>query len=127
DQILGGEHNQVYLGCRFPASQRYRAEITTCAQRVAARLAERGVIGMFGVDFLVYRPTPTSEDLQVALAEINLRLGGTTHPYVMAQQLTRSTYDAASGVLRDDAGRPVSYVASDNIKLPNLVGVSPRA
>lgn len=127
DQILGGEHNQVYLGCRFPASDRYRGEITACAQRVAARLAERGVIGMFGMDFLVYREPPSPDTVHVALAEINLRLGGTTHPYVMAQQLTRSTYDAGSGTLRDPDGRPVCYVASDNIKLPNLIGVAPSA
>jgi hypothetical protein len=125
DQVLGGEHSQVYLGCRFPASERYRAEITSCAHRVAARLADHGVIGLFGMDFLVYRTRPTSESLRVALAEINLRVGGTTHPYVMAQLITRSTYDADSGLLRDPDGRPVVYVASDNIKLPNLVGVPP--
>jgi PGM1 C-terminal domain/ATP-grasp domain len=125
DQVLGGEHNQVYLGCRFPASKRYRAEITECAHRVAARLAEHGVIGLLGMDFLVYRSRPTDESLRVALAEINLRVGGTTHPYVMAQLITQSTYDADSGLLRDPDGRPVVYVASDNIKLPNLVGVSP--
>ncbi|HYJ67511.1 MAG TPA: peptide ligase PGM1-related protein [Nocardioidaceae bacterium] len=125
DQVLGGEHNQVYLGCRFPASKRYRAQITACAHRVAARLAERGVIGLFGMDFLVYRSRPTSDTLRVALAEINLRVGGTTHPYVMAQLITRSTYEADSGLLRDPDGRPVVYVASDNIKLPNLVGVQP--
>lgn len=127
DQVLGGEHDQVYLGCRFPASDRYRAEITACAQRVTARLAERGVMGMFGMDFLVHRGTSSSDALHVALAEINLRLGGTTHPYVMAQQLTRSTYDPGSGTLRDPEGNPVCYVASDNIKLPNLVGVAPGA
>jgi PGM1 C-terminal domain len=127
DQVLGGEHNQVYLGCRFPASDRYRAEITACAQRIATRLAERGVIGMFGMDFLVYRAGPEPDQLRVALAEINLRLGGTTHPYVMAQLITRSTYDAESGTLRTRDGRPVCYVASDNIKLPNLIGVRPGA
>jgi hypothetical protein len=125
DQVLGGEHSQVYLGCRFPASKRYRAEITACALRVAGRLAEHGVIGLFGMDFLVYRSHPTADSLRVALAEINLRIGGTTHPYVMAQLITRSTYDADNGLLRDPEGRPVVYVASDNIKLPNLVGVAP--
>lgn len=126
DQVLGGDHDQVYLGCRFPADDRYRSEIIACAQRVAARLAERGVIGMFGMDFLVYRDRPLAESLRVALAEVNLRLGGTTHPYLMAMRLTRSSYDADSGLLRDPGGRPVCYVASDNIKLPNLLGVAPR-
>jgi hypothetical protein len=124
DQVLGGEHDQVYLGCRFPASDRYRSGITACAQRVASRLAERGVIGMFGMDFLVHR-NGSPDALQVAMAEINLRLGGTTHPYVMAQLLTRSTYDTASGRLIDPNGDPVCYVASDNIKQPNLIGVAP--
>ncbi|HEU0286827.1 MAG TPA: peptide ligase PGM1-related protein, partial [Nocardioidaceae bacterium] len=125
DQVLGGEHNQVYLGCRFPASDRYRSEITACAQRVATRLAERGVIGMFGMDFLVHG-NGSSDSLQVAMAEINLRLGGTTHPYVMAQLLTGSTYDPTRGQLIDPNGDPVCYVASDNIKQPNLIGVRAR-
>jgi pheganomycin biosynthesis PGM1-like protein/ATP-grasp domain-containing protein len=125
DQVLGGELNQVYLGCRFPASERYRSEITACAQRVATRLAERGVIGMFGMDFLVHH-NGSADSLQVAMAEINLRLGGTTHPYVMAQLLTRSTYDPTSGQLIDPNGDPVCYVASDNIKQPNLIGVPAR-
>jgi hypothetical protein len=126
DQVLDGEHHQVYLGCRFPASDRYRSEITACAQRVAARLADRGVIGMFGMDFLVHRDG-SPDSLHVAMAEINLRLGGTTHPYVMAQLLTRSSYDTASGHLIDPDGDPVCYVASDNIKQPNLIGVAPGA
>jgi hypothetical protein len=79
------------------------------------------------MDFLVYRDGPSPEQVRVALAEINLRLGGTTHPYVMAQLLTRSVYDTESGTLCRPDGRPVCYVASDNIKLPNLVGVAPGA
>ncbi|MPZ59700.1 MAG: ATP-grasp domain-containing protein [Propionibacteriales bacterium] len=122
DQVLGGEENQVYLGCRFPASGEYRDLITDCAQRITDHLAEEGVVGMFGMDFLVQADEGRPH---AVLSEINLRLGGTTHPFVMAQLMTWATYDPASGELTDPAGRPVHYLASDNIKSPDLVGSAP--
>lgn len=122
DQVLGGQYSQVYLGCRFPADAAYREEITELAHRVAGHLSERGVMGTFGMDFFVQSAAFSP---RVALAEINLRLGGTTHPNVMAQLLTRATYHPGRGELLDAGGQPVCYVASDNIKSPQLVGVQP--
>jgi len=124
DQVLGGQHNQVYLGCRFPAAVEYREEITDLAERAATHLAQLGVMGTFGMDFFVQADAFSP---QVALAEINLRLGGTTHPNVMAQLLTRSAYHPRRGELLDSAGRPVCYVASDNIKSRRLIGVRPSS
>src|SRR5205807_593360 len=74
DQVLGGPHEQVYLGCRYPARDDYRSSIEAAALKVGAVLAGEGVIGPFGIDFLV---TPD----EVYLSEINLRMGGTTHPF----------------------------------------------
>jgi hypothetical protein len=116
DQILSG---QVYLGCQFPASAAYRSRIAADARRVAASLARRGVIGHFAIDFLVH-----GDD--VYFGEINLRYGGTTHPYLMAREITGATYDQADGVLRSPAGERC-YVASDNIIEPRLVGQSPAS
>ena len=118
DQILGGPEGQVYLGCRFPASAAYRAEITEAATRVGEVLAGEGVIGSFGIDFLVM------PDGGIYLSEINLRMGGTTHPYWMARLATGASYDPARGelVARD---RPKSYLATDNLKSQHLAGLSP--
>jgi hypothetical protein len=80
------------------------------------------VIGCFGVDFFV---VPEGGREQVYLAEINLRVGGTTHPFGMASLVTDGRYDPASGHLLA-GGRAKSYLATDNLKSPSLVGRQPQ-
>lgn len=121
DQILGGPDDQVYLGCRFPARRDYRRRIQDHALRIAELLAAEGVIGLFGIDFVA---VPGADGYVVYLSEINLRVGGTTHPFLMAKGVSGGTYDAATGELRAD-GRNICYVASDNIKSPRYVGITP--
>ena len=121
DQILGGPDDQVYLGCRFPASEVYRAPIQEQGLRVAEVLATKGVVGSFGIDFVV---VPRRRAPQVYLSEINLRLGGTTHPYVMARLATGGEYDPLSGELLVD-GAPRVYVSTDNLKSPAYAGLKP--
>lgn len=123
DQILGGPDDQVYLGCRFPASPKYRPEITDAAIRIGKVLASRGVIGAFGMDFLVVPGDGTSD---VYLSEINLRLGGTSHPFYMARFATGGTYDQTTGELNGPHG-PVSYVATDNLKSERYRALDPGA
>ena len=125
DQVLGGPSNQVYLGCRFPADRRYRMAIQDEAAAVAVVLAGVGVIGSFGIDFLVVPDTGAGREDRVFLSEINLRMGGTTHPYWMARLLTGAAYDTTTGELVTPDGRPVSYVATDNLKSERLVGRMP--
>ena len=121
DQVLGGPSNHVYLGCRFPADPRYRILIQEAALAVAEVLAGDGVIGSFGIDFIV---VPAGDGFDVYLSEINLRMGGTTHPYWMTRLATGGRYDVASGELLA-GGRPKRYVATDNLKSERLVGRSP--
>src|SRR5919106_660454 len=121
DQILGGPDGQVYLGCRFPARRDYRLEIQEHARRVAGILASEGVIGSFGIDFVV---VPFDGGHETYLSEINLRMGGTTHPFLMAAGVTKGSYSEATGELLVD-GRPIHYVASDNIKSPEYAGLEP--
>ena len=115
DQILGGPDEQVYLGCRFPAQPEYRHVIQAYGLGIARELAAHGVIGSFGADFIV---VPGG---QIFMSEINLRLGGTTHPFLMARFATNGAYDIATGELRVGDGTRC-YVATDNIKSPKLVG-----
>lgn len=121
DQVLGGPSNHVYLGCRFPADPRYRILIQEAALAVADVLAGEGVIGSFGIDFIV---VPVGDGFDVYLSEINLRMGGTTHPYWMTRLATGGTYDVASGELLA-GGVPKRYVATDNLKSERLVGRTP--
>ena len=118
DQILGGPQNQIYLGCRFPAHPDYRLTIQREAQKIGQVLAEQGVVGSFGIDFLVVGQ-------KVYLSEINLRLGGTTHPFWMARLATGSRYDLFTGELHRPDGEARCYVATDNLKSSRLKGRSP--
>lgn len=122
DQMLGDPLGQVYLGCRFPADPRYRGEIRSCARRVAAVLGGEGVIGHFAIDFLV---RPTGSRPRVWLSEINLRVGGTTHPFGMARAVTDGAYDPDTGELRAK-GVAKAYVATDNLSLERPRGATPR-
>ncbi|MBV9410377.1 MAG: hypothetical protein JO148_02175, partial [Acidimicrobiia bacterium] len=123
DQILGGLHDQVYLGCRFPARPEYRLDIQERARRVGEVLAADGVIGAFGIDFVLV-PDLDSGGWDINLSEINLRMGGTTHPFWMARLVTGGVFDPSTGNLVAD-GRPKYYVASDNVKSQTLVGRTP--
>src|SRR5437016_9856251 len=78
DQLLGGPSGQSYLGCVFPADTGYAALITRQAEKVGARLAKEGGIGRFALDFVVVRSNGIWEPYAI---EINLRKGGTTHPF----------------------------------------------
>jgi hypothetical protein len=121
DQVLGGPGGQVYLGCRFPADPRYRTEIIAYTRAVGEHLADAGVIGPFAVDYSVVPGAHDPPDIR--LSEINLRLGGTTHPFGMARMVTGARADAATGLQGGDGERV--YVASDNLKDARLIGVSP--
>ena len=122
DQLLGGPSGQVYLGCTFPADDAYSAEVHEAGLRVTRELACEGVIGRFGVDFVSVRHGSRWETTAI---EINLRKGGTTHPFLMLQYLTDGVYDPASTTYRTATGRACHYYASDNLQNPAYVGLTP--
>lgn len=122
DQLLGGASGQVYHGCVFPALTAYCRDIQHAALRVTNVLRQDGVLGRFGVDFLTVQRGAAWETLAL---EINLRKGGTTHPYLMLQFLTDGTYDPEAGVFRTATGRACCYYASDNLGDPTYRGLTP--
>ncbi len=122
DQLLGGPSGQVYLGCTFPANPAYCHDIQESALRVTAALADDGVLGRFAIDFV---SVLESDRWQNYAIEINIRKGGTTHPFLMLQFLTDGTYDADSGTFRTRTGRRRFYHATDNITHPALAGLDP--
>ena len=58
---------------------------------IGHRLAREGVIGRFALDFVVVKDQ-TGAWTSYAI-EINLRKGGTTHPFLTLQFLTDGRYD----------------------------------
>lgn len=122
DQVLGGQNGQIFLGCRFPARAEYRLELQDQAMRAARVLADKGVLGRFGIDFISVKEPQGWKHYAI---EINLRKGGTTHPFLMLQFLTDGRYDAQSGEFITPSGRPRCYFASDNLESEAYRGLCP--
>jgi hypothetical protein len=122
DQVLGGGSGQIFLGCRFPADAGYRLAIQEAGKRAAAALGDHGVLGRFGVDFISVREP---EGWRHYAIEINLRKGGTTHPFLMLQFLTDGFYNPDDGLFYTAAGQPRYYYASDNLENPNYRCLTP--
>ena len=123
DQVLGGPSGQMFLGCTFPANAEYRLEIQRVGERVTEALRQRGVIGRFGIDFVSVKQ---GEQWKHYAIEINLRKGGTTHPFMMLQFLTDGDYDPQTGLYLTPSGDPRFYYASDNLQSDSYQGLSPE-
>jgi hypothetical protein len=117
DQVLGGPSGQSYMGCRFPADRSYAPTIMRHASKVGHRLAREGVIGRFALDFVAFRDG--NGDWDTAAIEINLRKGGTTHPFLTLQFLTDGRYDPDTGVFSTPMGQEKHFVASDHHENPH--------
>jgi hypothetical protein len=113
DQLLGGPSGQSYLGCAFPADNGYASLITREAAKVGKRLAKEGVIGRFALDFVVVRSNGKWDPYAI---EINLRKGGTTHPFLTLQFLTDGTYDSEAAIFTAPSGQQKFFVASDHVE-----------
>jgi hypothetical protein len=113
DQMLGGPSGQAYLGCRFPASPDYAAPIMREALKVGRRLMKEGVLGRFALDFVAV--LSERNEWEVYAIEINLRKGGTTHPFLTLQFLTDGSYDAETGLFRTPRSETKAFVASDHV------------
>jgi hypothetical protein len=114
DQLLGGPGGQSFLGSKFPADAGYASLIGNAAQKVGECLADLGALGRFAIDFVALRDE--SGTWSCYAIEINLRKGGTTHPFEMLQFLTDGSYHTDEGVFRAPSGIEKCYVASDHIE-----------
>jgi len=122
DQVLGGANGQTFLVCRFPANRSYRLDIQAQSAKVGRVLADKGVLGRFGVDFISVREGDAWRHFAI---EVNLRKGGTTHPFLMLQFLTDGRYDAATGEFLTPAEEPRCYYASDNLEAERYRALTP--
>ena len=85
---------------------------------VGRHLARLGVLGRFAVDFVVVRDA-TGTWTPYAI-ELNLRKGGTTHPFLTLQFLTDGAYDGDRGLFLTPTGTPKHLVATDHLEHPAL-------
>ncbi|MGC6511011.1 MAG: peptide ligase PGM1-related protein [Myxococcota bacterium] len=124
DQVLGGPSGQVFLGCTFPAAPVYRLDVQNAGLSVAQELASRGVIGRFATDF-VSVPTDDGGWNHYAI-EVNLRKGGTTHPFLTLRFLTDGSYNVETGEFLTQGNKPKCYFASDTIQDDRYIGLLPE-
>lgn len=123
DQLLGGESGQVFLGATFPASIEYTREIAETGKLVAEELQRYGVLGRFSIDFISVKEAGSWKHYPI---EINLRKGGTTHPFLMLEFLTGGRFNSKDGVYTMPNGQTRCYFASDNVMSEKYKGLTPH-
>jgi hypothetical protein len=124
DQVLGGPSGQVFMGCTFPAHKDYRLEIQDAGMAVATELANRGVMGRFATDFV---SIPDDDGgFQHYAIEVNLRKGGTTHPFLTLRFLTDGAYNFETGEFLSQNDQPKCYFASDTLQSEQYHGLLPE-
>ena len=72
-----------------------------------------GVLGRFAVDFLTAR---TDDGWRPYAIELNLRKGGTTHPYLTLQFLTDGAYDPERALFFTPEGRSKFFISTDRLE-----------
>jgi len=122
DQVLGGEGEQIFLGATFPARIDYCRELGILSKIISEELMKQGVLGRFGIDFLTIKKDDGWKHYAI---EINLRKGGTTHPFLMLQFLTAGVYDWEEGIYKMPNGESRCYFATDNLYDERYRGLTP--
>jgi hypothetical protein len=120
DEIRGGPNGLVSEGCRFPADDRWRASVQEQALRVAEVLAGKGMVSRISVEFMVRAGG------ELLASEINLGVGGSTHPLLAVRFLSEGALDPETGLFTTPAGRTKYYRATDYLRSPAYRGLVPE-
>jgi PGM1 C-terminal domain len=81
---------------------------------IGRHLAKLGALGRFAVDFVVVQD---DSGLWTPYAiELNLRKGGTTHPFLTLQFLTDGAYDGEHGLYLTPSGSTKYLIATDHFE-----------
>lgn len=123
DQLLDEATGQVFIGAAFPANEAYNIAIGKMGACISEALRSKGVLGRFSIDFISVQNGDEWDNYAI---EINLRKGGTTHPYLMLQFLTDGNYDNDTGIYTTAGGQPRYYFASDNLQSDRYKGLTPQ-
>lgn len=125
EQVLGGDSGQVFLGCRFPANAEYSAELARCATAIGRELIRRGAVGRVSADFAA--TCNDKGEWSLYALEMNLRKGGTTHPFSVLRNLVPGRYDPTRGAWRAEREASYVYQCSDNLLDPRWKRLTPQA
>jgi hypothetical protein len=97
-------------------------QVQDAGLQIAEVLARKGVIGRFAIDFVSVKE---GGEWKHHAIEVNLRKGGTTHPYLTLRFLTDGTYNVDDGLFYSQTGRPKYYYASDSLQSDAYRGLGP--
>ena len=125
EELMGGENSQVYLGCRFPASQRLAGPLGAWGQKLGEWMAREGVVGRFTANFLA-TPKGGESIEELYAVDVHLRKGNTTLPLRTLQLLSGGRYYHEEGVFKDDRGQELCYLSSDHFGAGQFKGMMPR-
>lgn len=136
EQVMDAS-GQCYKGCAYPARVAYADTLASEGAKVAAAVAARGARGWLSVDFIAVRDSlKPSTPWRLYALEINLRPGGTTHPFMTAALLTGTTpvlteVHTPRGCpplsLTAATGQKLYYAATDNMSRPEFARVTPES
>ncbi len=123
EQVLGGTTHQIYSGCRFPADPAYSPELASHGLAIGRSLAASGIVGRVSADFMA--AMDGSGRWSLYALEINIRKGGTTHPYAALRHLVPGRYESGLGTWSAVDGTSRCYASTDNLVDPSWLGLPP--
>lgn len=125
DELNGGENNQSYLGCRFPAAPQLAPRLAEKGRVLGLWMAQQGVVGRFTANFLA-APGEEGEMERLYAVDVHLRKGNTTLPLRTLQLLSGGTYHPEEGRFTDERGQELVYLSSDHFGAGAFRGMMPR-
>ena len=123
DELRGGSTGLDLVGCRFPAHDAYRAALQEAGLRVGRLLAGRGVVSRLSIEFLVRRE---EKGWRLLAREINLGVGGATHPLLAVRFLCGGHLDDETGMFRSPQGQAKFYRCTDRLEAPEYTQFVPE-
>jgi hypothetical protein len=124
DELRGGPTGLDSVGCVFPADDCCRQSVQAAALRVGRVLAGKGLVSRLSVEFLACTAAPSGlvggasargESWRLIGTEINLGVGGSTHPLLAVRFLTGGQLEPETGLFRSPSGQVKFYRATDNL------------
>jgi hypothetical protein len=94
-------------------------------EAIGKNLAEKGALERYGVDFVAVHQPHQIPEWELHAIEINLRKGGTTHPFMALKLLTDGQYNKEDGLFYTRQGQAKFYRASDNLQKDAYRGLLP--
>ena len=124
EQVLDGAQGQEFSGCTFPADGRHGRDLARHANAVGEALARAGALGRVSVDFVA---ADGPEGAGLWAVDLNLRKGGTTHPFDALRHLVPGHYDTERARwVADRDGLARCYRSSEALADTRWQGRDPR-